>query len=379
MARAERTHDGGFSLGYRPPLDGIRAVAVLAVMLFHVDVGFRLGDSWSLSAGYLGVDIFFVLSGFLITTILAEEWSRTRRIDLKAFYARRALRLFPAVFVVLISVWVYAGAVLNTIAANYVRREAIWTLLNVHNWHLIDVRPSLLVDLDHTWSLSVEEQFYFVWPLLLLALFALAKSAWFRIGIVFFTATASVVAMLVVTRTDPVRAFYGTDTRAKGLLLGAALGLAVVFGKLSRVSRQWAGAVGWGGVALLSLVFVVVDRHMSPTSGPITVASVGAAALVFGVVGAPDSRLARALSQKILVAIGRVSYGLYLWHLPIFLVVTPRETDFTLWNTGLSFWPLLVVRFALTIAIAGVSFVLVERPALRLKRRFERRPDHAVP
>lgn len=379
MARAERTHGSNFSLGYKPPLDGIRAVAVLAVMAYHVDVGFRSGDGWSLSAGYLGVDIFFVLSGFLITTILAEEWLRTRRIDLKAFYARRALRLFPAVIVVLISVWVYAGSVLNASAAHYVRREAIWTLLYVQNWHLIDVRPNLLVHLDHTWSLSVEEQFYFAWPLLLLGLFALAKSAWFRIGIILFAATASIVAMHVVTRTDPVRAFYGTDTRAQGLLLGAALGLAVVFGKVSRVSRQWAGSVGWGGVALLFLVFIAVDRQMSPTSGPITLASIGAAALVFGVVGAPDSVLARALSQKILVVIGRISYGLYLWHLPIFLVVTPRDTDFTLWNTGLSFWPLLVVRFALTFAVAGASFALIERPALRLKRRFERRPHHAVP
>ncbi|MGH7293170.1 MAG: acyltransferase family protein, partial [Myxococcota bacterium] len=118
---------------------------------------------------------------------------------------------------------------------------------------------------------------------------------------------------------------------------------------------------------------------ITPTYGLITAASLASVALIFGVLCAPQGVLARSLSRRVPVAIGRISYGLYLWHLPIFLVVTPHDTDFTLWNTGLSFWPLLVVRFALTFAIAGASFVLVERPALRLKKRFERRPDHAVP
>jgi peptidoglycan/LPS O-acetylase OafA/YrhL len=373
VARAE-VSESRFALGYRPQLDGIRAIAVLAVMAFHADVFFS--NEPSLPGGFLGVDVFFALSGFLITTILAEEWARRGGIDLLAFYARRALRLLPAVIVLLAAIVVYAHVVLNDSAAHFLRRQALWTLVYVQNWNIINTRPGVLFHLSHTWSLSIEEQFYLLWPLLLLGILTLRRSARAAIVVVLTAAGASLVAMVVVTRSDPVHAFYGTETRAQTLLFGAALGLAAVFGKLPRSDRRWPAAVGWFGAVALALSFAAVDGITS-TDGPITVAGLASVALIFGVLCAPHTLLARALSTRVPVAIGRISYGLYLWHLPVFLVLTPRQTDFTVWNTGLSFWPLLAVRVTATFAVATASFVLVERPCLRLKRRFERRPEQA--
>lgn len=374
MARTDVTETTGYSLGYRPQLDGIRAVAVLAVMAFHSDVFFSSRDSTNLPGGFLGVDVFFTLSGFLITTILAEEWVRRRRIDLGAFYARRALRLLPAVLVLLGAVYVYADAVLSSSAAHFVKRQALWTLLYVQNWHIIDTKPKLLVHLDHTWSLSVEEQFYLIWPLLLIGLLLLWRTKQTAILVVLFGALASAVAMVATSRSDPFHSFYGTEMRAQNLLFGAALGLAIVFVRLPRLDRGWTAAIGWLGALVLAAAFVFGD-DVTKTRGPITITGLASVALIYSVLSAPDAMLARALATRVPVAIGRISYGLYLWHLPVFLVVTPRETDFTLWDTGLSFWWLAVVRFGLTFAVATASFVLVERPCLRLKRRFERRPD----
>ena len=136
MARTDVPEDGGFSLGYRPQLDGIRAVAVVAVMLFHASIGFNERGEL-LPGGYLGVDVFFALSGFLITTILAQEWLRRSRIDLRAFYARRALRLLPAIALVLVAVLVLAQVVLTPGAAHFARRQSLWTALYGQNWHAV--------------------------------------------------------------------------------------------------------------------------------------------------------------------------------------------------------------------------------------------------
>src|SRR5581483_4289568 len=168
------------------------------------------------------------------------------------FYARRALRLLPAVLVLLVSVWVYADRVLNSQAAHFLKRQALWTLLYVQNWHEVDIQNTKIpFHLDHTWSLSVEEQFYLLWPLLLLGLLFVCRHRPTAVLIVLGAAAASFVAMVVVSRTDEIHAFYGTEMRAQNLLLGAALALAAVFGLLPRLGRRWTIALSWIAIIVL--------------------------------------------------------------------------------------------------------------------------------
>ena len=292
--------DGAFALGYRPQLDGLRAVAVLAVMTFHAAI---LADHNNpLPGGFLGVDLFFALSGFLITTILAEEWLRRGRIDVPAFYVRRALRLLPAVVLLLGAVTADSVLVVRTTsAAQFVRGQVLWTALYFQNWHLIETRPHFPSDLSHMWSLSVEEQFYLLWPLLLLLVLVLRASPRVTIGIVVAGAAASAVAMGLLSGTDPMHyhAYYGTDTRAQTLLLGAALGLAAVFGKLPAPRRRWPSVAGWAGAAFFVVAFATYDeRGAFTTQGGLTLAAVAAVALILGVVCAPQTLLARALAAR---------------------------------------------------------------------------------
>jgi peptidoglycan/LPS O-acetylase OafA/YrhL len=187
---------------------------------------------------------------------------------------------------------------------------------------------------------------------------------------------------VVIGEHDFLHAFYGTDARVQTLLLGAALALAAVFGKLPAAPRRWTNAVGWVGAGTLAVAFVTYDNASSfNTRGGLTLVGIAAVALLFGVVCAPGTGLARGLSTPVPVAIGRISYGLYLWHYPVFLCLTRDDTGLTVWATGWSFWPLLALRLVVTFALATASFVLVERPFLRIKRRFERladRPGAAV-
>ena len=213
----------------------MRAVAVLAVMLFH---GTLVESSpLEIKGGFFGVDVFFVLSGFLITTLLVEEWQRGGRIGLGAFYARRALRLLPALAVVIVAVLVYAQVDLDSGIAHSVRIEALWTALYGLNWYfVVEHNPLLtLLHLGHAWSLSIEEQFYLVWPPVLLLLLRARVAARTLVGIALGGAAVSAVVMVVVAPRGEAglfHALYGTDTRAQGLLLGAALGLLAVNGML---------------------------------------------------------------------------------------------------------------------------------------------------
>ncbi len=375
MARTDVPAGGVFSLGYRPQLDGIRAVAVVAVMLFHSAIGFNERGNL-LPGGYLGVDVFFALSGFLITTILAQEWLRRGRVDLGAFYARRALRLLPAIVLVVVVVLVLAQVVLEPSAAHFARRQSLWTALYGQNWHAVVSPAQFPGYLDHAWSLSVEEQFYLFWPLILWGVLSLRRSVNVTLMIVLGGAALSAAAMAVIGETDPLHAFYGTDARVQTLLMGAALGLAAVFGKLPTGERRWTAAIGWIGAGALVAAFATYDNSSTfNTRGGLTLVGIAAVALVFGVVCAPTSPMAGALGSKVPVAIGRISYGLYLWHYPVFLTLTRDDGGLTVWATGWSFWPLLAVRLVVTFALAAASFSLVERPFLRLKRRFERLED----
>ena len=358
-------------LRYQPALDGLRAIAVLAVLLYHGQVGWTRG-------GFLGVDLFFVLSGYLITSLLLAEHMRRGTIDLARFWSRRARRLLPALFLVLLAVSAYSAYLAGTSQRQSLRMDALSTLAYVANWRLALTQQSYFAQyadpspLRHMWSLGIEEQFYLVFPLLLFAWLALTsgRKGLLRAGLL-LGAVGSAVLMLVLydPDVDPSRVYYGTDTRAQALLVGALLAAWAA----DRPVRQGAptylrvgpselplpgwGALGWSGL-LGFLVLTVASRDTSPWlyRGGFLLTAVVCAALIAGATRArPRGALGRALSWEPLRAVGVISYGLYLWHWPVYVVLNPDRT-------GMSGPALLAFRLAVTFLLAALSYHLVERP-----------------
>jgi peptidoglycan/LPS O-acetylase OafA/YrhL len=351
-------------LAHLAPLDGLRAIAVAAVMAFHTGAGWAVG-------GFLGVDVFFVLSGFLITVLLLKEWQRRTRVSLRRFYARRALRLLPAVTLMCVVILII-GPVGTGVAA----RDALWkavagTMFYFQNWqqafHLIPI----LQLTDHTWSLAIEEQFYLVWPTVLIATLLLARRAGrdpLRAAlIVALTLAAASAIEKIVLWSGPgsmARVYYGTDTRADSLLIGAALGISYVSGGLERL-RRFLPALA--PVALLVIMVTFGFAHDNSArlyQGGLTAFALASAVLIGGLALTPTSPLGRVLAVAPLVWLGRVSYGLYLWHWPVYRYLHEARL-------GLSWGPTQLVRIAVTIAAATISFYVLERPLLRLRHRFD--------
>ena len=238
---------GGVRLPYVPGLDGLRALAVIAVLLYHA------GPRWA-PGGFLGVEVFFVISGYLITSLLLAEWRQRGRIDLAAFWVGRARRLLPALYVLLVVTLAFAVLFLPEEVAG-LRLDALAAVGYVTNWYLVlgqesyfeaVGRPSLL---QHLWSLAIEEQFYLLWPLLFAAGMSLGTRRWWRrrlllaalAALVGAAASALLMTVLYGTGVEPSRLYYGTDTRATGLLVGAAL--AYVWAPFVWVPRRTPGAM----------------------------------------------------------------------------------------------------------------------------------------
>jgi peptidoglycan/LPS O-acetylase OafA/YrhL len=349
-------------LGYIPALDGLRAFAVVAVLFYHGDVGWLPG-------GFLGVDVFFVISGYLITCLLLGDWREHGGIGFARFYLRRARRLLPALFVMLGVVCLYSMLFLpDTIGE--LRGQVVAAVAYVENWWLIlhDVsyfvaagRPPLL---RHLWSLAVEEQFYLLWPVILG--FLLTKWGHDRrkvIGAVIGMIVLStlLMAVLYTPYTDPSRVYFGTDTRAATMLIGAVLAFVWSPWRLSRDTGKGAplvldafAAVGFVAVMWFFLNAGEFDPWMY--RGGFTIVALFTALLLAGTVH-PAARLAPAVfSLGFFRWIGVRSYGIYLWHWPIFMVTRPHSDVFF---TGI---PLLVFRLGLTVGIAALSFKYVEEP-----------------
>ncbi|MFI5960409.1 acyltransferase family protein [Cryptosporangium sp. NPDC051539] len=334
-------------LGYRPALDGLRAVAVLAVLVYH------LGASW-LPGGFLGVDLFFVLSGFLITTLLLEEWSARGRIDLGTFWLRRARRLLPPALLVVAAVMVVGWRTVDPSQLGRLRADGLWTLFYGANWHLIGSGQSYFdafaapSPLRHAWSLAIEEQFYLVWPLVLLVV--VWKARRFLLPVIGLVIAVSAVLMAVrYTAEDPSRAYYGTDTRVFELLIGAAA--AVLRPRVGRVVTGMAAAGVLGG-----LLFVHDEWAGFYRGGAVAFAMV-AAVLVVGTLAHP----ARVLTAGPVVGLGLISYGVYLWHWPVYCWLDdawlPTTTSGTLAHG--------TAKIALTLALSLASYWLVEKPVRR--------------
>jgi peptidoglycan/LPS O-acetylase OafA/YrhL len=349
------------TIAHVPALDGLRGLAVIAVLLFHAG---------HLTGGYLGVDLFFVLSGFLITRLLLAESERDGTVHLGAFWARRARRLLPALLLVLVAVAAYAAIALDGAELERVRRDALATIVYLANWEALAAGRdywSLFAEpspLEHMWSLAIEEQFYVVWPLVVLALLRWRRSpvAVLAVSLVGAAASAAWAMALHVPGGGGARSYLGTDTRAAAILLGAALAAWVTWrgppGADARTGRRWEVA-GWGAAAVLGVAWVGLSGTGDLLFRGGLLACGVAATVVIAAASRPDpGPLARALSWRPLRAAGLVSYGLYLWHWPVYVVL---DAD----RTGLADPALTVVRVAVSVALAVASYVLVERPVRR--------------
>jgi len=347
-------------LPYLPGLDGLRALAVMGVLLYHADLGWTPG-------GFLGVEVFFVISGYLITSLLLSEWNRRGSISFKAFWLRRARRLLPALFLVLATTLAFAVVFLPHEVAG-LRSDALAAAGYVTNWYLVlshksyfEVigRPSLL---RHLWSLAIEEQFYLVWPLLFAAGIKLLRHRRMLLAVIAgAAASAGLMAVLYHPDVDPSRAYYGTDTRATGLLIGVALAFVWAPGQLrrrvSRANARLLDMIGLGALAALFGFYLRLDEFQPflYRGGFASVALI--TAVLIAVTVHPRARLVpRLLGQRVLCWIGQRSYGIYLWHWPVFMVTRP-QLDVSI--TGL---PLLALRLAVTGVIAELSYRCVETP-----------------
>lgn len=328
-----------------PALDGLRALAVCAVILTHTWVS-------QFPGGWIGVDVFFVLSGFLITGVLLREHGETGTISLLGFYRRRVVRLLPALLVMLLIV-VIAAYVFRPGLASSTLRVAIFTVLYSANWLAASHQPTGL--LSHMWSLSEEEQFYLVWPVLLVVMLR-----WRGARLALIVTILCVVAVVihrtmlaqVVDPHDP-QLFFRTDTRVDSILVGCVLCLASSLGWKGS-ERLWRIAAIVGTAYMAALLPTAYNTGGWNYTIGYTLLALAAASVVGAATVRPWQPLVRVLSWSPLVRLGKISYAVYLWHLPIAILLPIGQGPV-----------LALVTFVLSVLIAEVSWRVVERPALR--------------
>jgi peptidoglycan/LPS O-acetylase OafA/YrhL len=356
-------------LRHEPALDGLRGAAVAVVVLFHLG---------RLSGGFLGVDLFFVLSGFLITSLLVAERAGTGGIALGRFWARRARRLLPALFVVLLAVAFLIVTLTPAGDRPTFRGEALATLGYAANWQaMLDetgywdmfLQPS---PLDHMWSLAIEEQFYVAWPLVVAGLFALAgRRRWSGTRVVAGASLAGAAVSFAVLATvysplDTNRAYYGTDSRVGPTLLGAALAAVSAERLRARAGGVEAPrrpgllpAVGVVAGAVMAWAVVALDgTGPAYYRGGLVAFALASVALVHVVTSGGAGWTGRVLSVGPLRVLGLISYGVYLWHWPVIVYMTPERMN-------IAGWALDGLRIGATLAAAAVSYVVVEQPIRR--------------
>lgn len=349
---------------YIPAIDGLRAVAVIAVMLYH------LGFSW-IPGGFLGVDLFFVISGYVITRLLLDSIQRSGGLDLRAFYKARIRRLFPPLVFMIFMTVIYIGIWAPETMRRFVS-DSPFALLGGMNWWLVfrhtdyfDTisRPPLL---QHTWSLGVEAQFYLIWPLILLLVLRQFGKAKIPGAALFIAAISGIALLLVSFEVDAANAsqvshvYFGTDTHSIGLFLGAALAVSWVPQNLqeqvNRRAQDFIDGIGvFGFVGLLGTFLLVNENDPTLYKLAFPLAGLFGCAILTSIVH-PASRFAPVLSSKVAVWIGERSYAIYLWHWVVFQLTRPAV------DLEGSTWALYTLRILVVFALADISLRLVELP-----------------
>ena len=356
-------------------LDGLRAIAVALVVAFHFGVP-------GLQGGFFGVDVFYVLSGYLITGLLLGDHARRGWAWLGTFWMRRARRLLPALLVMLVAVVILVRFAEPAGLFPDFRMSELSALFYFSNWWQIAAQGNYFVltgavsPLTHTWSLAIEEQFYLVWPLVVLVVLRLARTYAAGLRILFAVAAAGALASaaemaaLFVPGGDQTRLYFGTDTHAQSILVGAALACGLTIVQQRRGGRGmtvvvhrpvWRRRLTGAGVAGLGTV-IGASVLLAGTSslaylGGFLAVALASAAVITAVAAVPGGPMARALELRPLRWLGTISYGVYLWHFPIGIVVDSART-------GLAGPALFALRVALTLAVAQASYVFIERPVL---------------
>ncbi|WP_218920429.1 acyltransferase family protein [Lentzea guizhouensis] len=330
-------------------LDGLRGVAVLGVLLFHADL---------LPGGFLGVDLFFALSGYLITGLLLREVAATGTVSLVAFWGRRVRRLFPALATVLVVVTLVVWGFAADDVVRTTLDDGPWVQANLQNWHLLAESASYWDRFgggrvfEHLWSIAVEEQFYLVWPVVVVLLARGGRRAGHRVAVAAALVSVASLGVMVVLldAADPTRAYTGTDTRAFSLLLGAVVATPPVREALGRAVGRWTGVVLLLLVAGIGTMWALADGTSSVWlfTGGLFAHSLASAVLIALCARASDVPV---LSWRPLRWFGEISYSLYLWHWPVFVLAAATSS-----------WVRTVVAFGVSIALAAVTRYLVEDP-----------------
>lgn len=331
-----------------PSLDGLRGVAVVAVIAFHADLPWAAG-------GFLGVDMFFVLSGFLITSLLRSEHTRDGAVSLRGFWTRRARRLLPALGFLCLGILVFGLVRSDHPSLTGLQGDMLSSLGYVANWRFISQGGSYFgafapSPLQHLWSLAIEEQFYLLWPLAFLVIVRLRRPA------VFVAAAAAVSAVLMAVTVDganPSVAYYGTHTHAHGLLLGAALAFVTI-----RPSRWLSRAGIVAASAMVLCIFWFDGTDVWVYRGGLFAFELLTVVVIAACLQPRPTPVTRMLAWRPLRAVGLVSYGLYLWHWPVFVLVDRQLV-------GVTGYPLLAVQLVITVALTLFSYFVIERPFRR--------------
>ena len=339
---------------YEPALDGIRAFAITAVVFFHA-----LPDD--LVGGWAGVDVFFVLSGYLITRLLAEEVRASGTINFRFFYMRRVLRLGPAFAALLLFQLLRIAFEGNPVVARQMLEATAVSATYLINWSRAFAWLPQDV-LGHTWSLAMEEQFYLVWPVTLLLLWKRRPLAWLTAAIVLIVLWRCTLAL---TGSDPERTYNGFDTHADALLIGCVLALLPPGAPLLLAARRFS-AVPLAG--LVAMVLLLPHRTLATQTFGLTLTALLAAWLV--VAASADGWLKSLLSLKPLTYTGRISYGWYLWHFPILIIGLNAGADGSAWGRA----GLVLVAYP----VAMASYHVIERPFLALRPRFRTAPTETT-
>lgn len=348
---------------YIAGLDGLRALAIIAVIAYHLDIT-------RISGGFLGVDIFFVLSGYLVTNLLIGRRKLRHKLDLSGFWLRRFRRLFPALICMLM-VLVAWTTLFDRSLLQSLRGDVGSAMVYANNWRLIFHQVSYFeqystpTPLIHLWSLSVEGQFYILWPLLLSLGLRFTPKRIQMVTITLLLALASMLAMALLYQSgsDPSRVYYGTDTRVFALLIGATLALIMpstgVITNPTLRTRQAFEWIGWLGLAIIVILLLQISEFDDFLyRGGFALAAVATAMVIIALVH-PFTWISKLFSLRPLRWIGMRSYGIYLWHYPIIVLTKPAV------NTGAYNWKLAVMQVVASVILAALSYKYVEEPIRR--------------